>query len=221
MAKAVEHRGFDRLVNLSDAVVAIAITLLVLPLVDAAGAIGDTPVPQFMADNGVKFFVFALSFVVIARFWVIHHAMYRNLEAYNRPLIYANFLWLISIVFLPFPTELLASGSESNHATSILYIGTLALTTVAGLAQQIVIVRDPELQRVEVRKTLHMRVAIIAASIMLVALAVTIIVPTVNQWPLLLLLLTGPIEHFLLPRRGASAPARATAPLSPNAPPEK
>ena len=41
-------RGLDRLVTFADAVVAIAITLLVLPLVDIAGNVGDVPVGSLL-----------------------------------------------------------------------------------------------------------------------------------------------------------------------------
>lgn len=58
--------------NLTDAVVAIAATLLVLPLVDVIGELDGNHVGQLLRDNGDKLFAFVLSFVVIARFWMVH-----------------------------------------------------------------------------------------------------------------------------------------------------
>jgi len=76
--------GFRRLVNFSDAVVAIAITLLILPLVDSAANIGGAELGHFLADNGSKLLGFALSFVVIGRFWWAQHTMFERLQSYDR-----------------------------------------------------------------------------------------------------------------------------------------
>lgn len=105
------ERGFDRLVNFSDAVVAIAITLLILPLVDTATELNDKTVSELLADNWVKLLVFVISFAVIGRFWLAHHRMYENIVGYDKPLLWANLFWLLTIVFLPFPTELIAAGA--------------------------------------------------------------------------------------------------------------
>ena len=67
------ERGFDRFVNFSDAVVAIAISLLILPVVDAvndAAQAATTSAYDFFQENGDRLLAFGLSFVVIASFWV-------------------------------------------------------------------------------------------------------------------------------------------------------
>ncbi|MFP3380774.1 TMEM175 family protein, partial [Bacillus sp. SIMBA_069] len=76
MALIRTERGLDRLVNFSDAAVAIAITLLILPLVDAAGQIGHSSFGEFIDKNFWEIFAFVVSFAVIARFWVVHHRIF-------------------------------------------------------------------------------------------------------------------------------------------------
>ena len=93
-------RALDRLMFFSDAVAAIAATLLILPLVDDASAIGHRSVGDLLSDNWPALFAFALSFAVIYRFWIIHHHLYENVNDYSEPLLWANGLWLISIVFM-------------------------------------------------------------------------------------------------------------------------
>jgi hypothetical protein len=61
--------GCRRLVNFSDAVVAIAITLLVLPLFDSASSIGTEGLGKFFQDNETRLLAFGLSFAVIGSFW--------------------------------------------------------------------------------------------------------------------------------------------------------
>ncbi len=68
-------RGFSRMVNFCDAVVAIAITLLILPLVDTASSIGTMSVGDLFTENAYRLFVFVLSFAVIGNVWFIHHQM--------------------------------------------------------------------------------------------------------------------------------------------------
>ena len=114
------ERGFDRLVNFSDAVVAIAITVLVLPLVDLAANIGSEATAHFLLENRFRLFVFFLSFAVIGRFWLAHHRLYESVAGYNDWLLWANLVWLLSIVFLPFPTELPAAANSHDRVTNSL-----------------------------------------------------------------------------------------------------
>ena len=59
------ERGLDRVVNFSDAVVAIAITLIILPLVDLAQEHDDGSVVAFFGHNWTGLAAAALSFVVV------------------------------------------------------------------------------------------------------------------------------------------------------------
>ncbi|MBD0324039.1 MAG: DUF1211 domain-containing protein, partial [Aldersonia sp.] len=68
MALFTTQRGLDRLVNFSDATVAIAVTVLVLPLTDLAGQ-GNRGVVDILADHGSVIGAFLVSFSVIAVLW--------------------------------------------------------------------------------------------------------------------------------------------------------
>lgn len=114
--------GLDRIVFFSDAVMAIAITLLVI----------DIKAPEGVADLGPavlelwpKYLGYFVSFWVIALYWVAHHRCFRYIRAYDRRLIYLNFLFLMFIAFTPFPTSLLFS-SPTQSASVMLYAGTAA-----------------------------------------------------------------------------------------------
>lgn len=202
-------RGYDRLVNLSDAVIAIAVTLLILPLVDAAGDLRSTPPAEFLADNMQQLLLFVLSFVVIARFWLMHHQIYRLIDGYTLRLVWVNFAWLLSIVFLPFPTELLGQGTTVGAVTSGLYIGTMLVTSLTGLVQLIMIVRRPEMQIEAVRGTLRLTPAVVATCSMAAAFALSFI-PGVGLFGLFILLASGVAEGVIARRQKARAAARLT-----------
>ncbi|PPF89214.1 DUF1211 domain-containing protein [Subtercola sp. Z020] len=202
-------RGYDRLVNLSDAVIAIAVTLLILPLVDAAGDLRSTPPAEFLADNMQQLLLFVLSFVVIARFWLMHHQIYRLIDGYTLRLVWVNFAWLLSIVFLPFPTELLGQGTTVGSVTSGLYIGTMLVTSLTGLVQLIMIVRRPEMQIEAVRGTLRLTPAVVATCSMAAAFALSFI-PGVGLFGLFILLASGVAEGVIARRQKARAAARLT-----------
>jgi uncharacterized membrane protein len=127
------QRGFDRLVNFSDAVVAIAITLVVLPLVDAAQGIGNRPALEFLQDNVPSLLAAGLSFVVIGSLWRTHHAVFEWMTGYTESIVRLNFVWLAGIVFLPMPTVLIVTGEGSDRFGSSLYIFTM-LVSIAALA---------------------------------------------------------------------------------------
>ncbi len=192
-----QERGFDRLVNFSDAVVAIAATLLVLPLVDKASAIGSTPIPEFLRDNLIAFIVFVLSFVVIGRFWLAHHRFFQHLRSFSPGLMLFNLLWLLGIVFLPFSTELIVSGQSVTTLASAVYIGTMLFISLASLGMAVVarrnhdILNDPR----EYRKAFVLSVA--TAAVTGVAFLISLIWPVIGLWALWLLLLTPILTRFV------------------------
>ena len=196
--------GYSRLVGFSDGVVAIAITLLILPLVDAASAYsGD--VGSFVAEHTGKLLLFFLSFAVIGNFWLVHHRMWEHITTYNAGLMWANLLWLLSIVFLPFPTALLASSPSGDRATYVLYVGTMVVTTAAEVVMQAIIVRHPDLQAEEARGTLRIRPYLTPLVIMLVALLIAALFPAIGLWGLALFALSGPIEGAIARRKKATS----------------
>jgi uncharacterized membrane protein len=198
--------GFRRLVGFSDAIVAIAITLLILPLVDSANGIGAKSVGAFLQADGAKLFAFGLSFVVIGSFWWGHHQMFERARGYNSLMVAGMFLWMASIVFLPFPTELLGSAKNASTAVHALYIGTLLVTAFAALMQQWAIVTVPALREDPEDDSLTIDDGAVNVLLMAVALVGTVAFPSLGLWPLLVLLLTRPLVRLAgaLRRRAGS-----------------
>lgn len=122
--------GFERLVFFSDAIFAIAITLLVLEL-RVPETVGVADLPHELVALGPKFASFLLSFLAVGLFWLSHHRIFDYIERYDFRLLWLNLMLLLSIVFLPFPTALLGQYGDQRVVT-ILYGADLA---VAGLCQ--------------------------------------------------------------------------------------
>ncbi len=199
--------GFRRLVGFSDAVVAIAITLLVLPLVDAAGTIGSEGIGTFLGDNRTKLLAFLLSFAVIGRFWWSQHQLHDRVATYDVVFVWGMFVWLFGIVFLPFPTELLSAAVHAGPGIHTLYIVTLLVASVGALVQQFAVVHRRELQVEGHRGEARMTLAVIQTLLMALALVLAITVPPIGLWALLLLLLLYPIGWF---RQGRHQVAKET-----------
>jgi uncharacterized membrane protein len=197
MAQIRTERGLDRLVNFSDATVAIAITLLILPLVDAATHIGDRSLQQFLQDDWWQVFAFIVSFAVIARFWVVHHRIFESVRSYSGPVIWSNFLWLFAIVSIPFTANLLSNGQGERPDIYGLYIGTLLLATVAAQLIAISLWRDPELMSEEARANIDRTRGIAELVFMALALVLAVTVPAVGMFWLFLLFLAEPAHRLL------------------------
>lgn len=121
-----ERYGAERVVFFTDAVVAIAITVLVLPLVDAVSEAvnaGRSSV-EVVTENADQIFTFLLSFVVIARLWNAHHRLFDGVTTATGRVVTLNTLWVLTIVVLPFPTEMIGGYSGDRFAV-LLYIGTI------------------------------------------------------------------------------------------------
>ncbi|SEI05950.1 Uncharacterized membrane protein [Leifsonia sp. CL147] len=205
MAQLRSERGLDRLVNFSDATVAIAITLLILPLVDAATHIGGEPFDAFYAKYQWEILAFVVSFAVIARFWVVHHRIFESVRAYSSSLVWANFLWLFSIVIIPFTANVLSNGSGQRTDINALYIGNLLLAAIASQLMGLVLVRHPGLMSEEARATRDRTSGIAELILMAAALVLATLVPAVGMFWLFLLFLAGPLHGLF--RRVVYGPA--------------
>ncbi|GAA1442036.1 TMEM175 family protein [Leifsonia poae] len=205
------ERGLDRLVNFSDATVAIAITLLVLPLVDIAGEIqnNNMSLGELVSDNWGAFLGFGISFIVIGRFWTIHHRVFEWVESYSRPLITASLIWLAGIVFIPFTTNVLAEAKNGRADVYALYVGTLVVTSAAMFWMEVILYRDPDLVREDARDQINIVRGSTPVLIMLVCFVLVVVAPGIGMYWLLLHLLTKPVD-LLLERvfRGRGSQAR-------------
>ena len=132
----------ERIILFSDGVLAIAITLLILPLTEIHPA-EDATLADIVVENSAALGAFALSFAVIANYWTIHHDLFRPLRRQDGRIILLNMCWLAAIVFLPFPTALIAHGIDGGFAT--LYIGTLLAVSVLSLLIVNYLAHHPEL----------------------------------------------------------------------------
>jgi uncharacterized membrane protein len=121
-------RDRDRIVNLSDGVFAIAITLLVLDIKapDIPESLVSSRLPGALLSLWPDYLGYFLSFVGISAFWLIHHSIFRPIRSYDRKLLYLNFLFLMVVAFVPFPTSLL--GEYGDHQLPVaIYAATLAV----------------------------------------------------------------------------------------------
>jgi uncharacterized membrane protein len=121
---------FNRTLAFTDGLFAIAMTLLVVDLAvpvlhhdssvhELADQLGDEK------ENIISFFI---SFAVIGRYWLAHHAFFSLLARIDRPLIALNLLYLAFIAFLPFPTALLGEYF-SNPLSVVIYAVNVAIVS--------------------------------------------------------------------------------------------
>ncbi|HUD77588.1 MAG TPA: TMEM175 family protein [Streptosporangiaceae bacterium] len=129
--------GVQRLLALSDGVVAIALTLLVLQLrvpsvaaVTNPRAAGDLATQ--LAKDADQFASYVISFYVIAQFWLVHHRVFRQIAGQRESLAWWNFAFLFTITIMPFTSDLLGQYADNPLAVTIFALNLLA----ASLATQ-------------------------------------------------------------------------------------
>lgn len=105
--KPKEQFQLERIIFFSDAVFAIAITILALelqvPAIDR-GIATDAMLLKSLDELLPKFIGFLVSFFIIGLYWTIHHRMFGYVVRYDRKLIRLNLIFLLAIVLMPFST---------------------------------------------------------------------------------------------------------------------
>jgi uncharacterized membrane protein len=177
-------RSVDRLINFSDAVVAVAVTLMALPLIDIPGPNDGETVWTLVQENGSHIVTFLFTFYVVAILWLSHNRILNSIVDYDGPLFWLNTTWLAAVVLLPWVSELSGSASETDGGVDFVYWSTLALISLLGGAMAWHIRRTPRLVEtgdVGAEPRSIGRGVIFAGYFMLIAVA-SLVVPAAAVW---------------------------------------
>jgi uncharacterized membrane protein len=132
--------GVERLLALSDGVVAIALTLLVLQItVPAASSLRDPRSASDLASaldaHYGEWISYAISFYVVIQFWLLHHRLFRQIARQQDGLVLWNAAFLFAVSVMPFTSDLL--GKDGNNPLSVAIFGlNLLLANLAMLGLQ-------------------------------------------------------------------------------------
>jgi uncharacterized membrane protein len=189
-----------------DAVVAIAMTLLILPLMEsvAESASRQEGAAVWLHDHQGQLVSFVLSFAIIAMFWINHHRLFAVVENVSVPLLWITMAWLLSIVWLPVATAMSGQMKDTDNLVKALYIGSMILTSLLTLTMRIYLSRHPALHAAsenELRR--GMSVDISMALLFGVALTIAMIFPALSYWPMFVMVLVGPVQGLIARLLGA------------------
>lgn len=121
----------ERLILFSDAVFAIAITLLVIEI-----KIPELPPDQISDEHLLnklghlipKFVGFLVSFLLIGQYWIVHHRLFGYVTNFNPRLIWMNIFFLLAIALMPFSTGFYSEYAGLPVMTPVLfYSGNIAM----------------------------------------------------------------------------------------------
>ena len=128
-----EAPGVERLLTLSDGVVAIALTLLVLqlavPTIDGVSAKNAQSAhylwTQLKHRGGDQLTAYVVSFYVIAQFWLTHHRVFRSIRGHDEGLAWWNFAFLFTITIMPFSSDLIGRFGSNPLAIDLFALNLL------------------------------------------------------------------------------------------------
>jgi uncharacterized membrane protein len=155
---------FDRAIAFIDATFAVALTLLVTTLDIKSDPQSWNSLAHFYDAMGSQLVAFAISFLVIATYWIAHYRLVASFAAIDLRLLVLNLFLLAAIVILPFTTES-AGDPAVDHLplpAVVLSVNLAAVSIAFSLIY--VVARDRGLLRVEhSQREFHWRTALFLA----------------------------------------------------------
>jgi uncharacterized membrane protein len=118
--------GLERLIFFSDAVFAIAVTLLAMEvrIPELQKPVTENQLFVSILSIWPKYLGYFVSFLVIGFFWIGHHRKFRMINKYDHTLLFINLVLLMVVAFIPFPTSILSE--YGNRTATIFYAITMA-----------------------------------------------------------------------------------------------
>lgn len=193
----------ERMILFTDAVFAIAITLLVIEIKAPHiphGATAGQVIDQLL--NLTPLFIgFIISFFVIAIYWRSHHRLFSFVKDYDDRLIWLNFFFLFTIILMPFSSAYYSENFE-YHLPFYFYCFNVAATGLLNYAILTYIIKhrgrvSEGFDDIKARRLARSRTLIVPSIFLLGALACWILPENIRYysrlspmlvWPALLIL---------------------------------
>ncbi|MBB2976515.1 putative membrane protein [Microbacterium endophyticum] len=181
----------ERFKAFTDAVVAIALTLLILPLMESVGDYADKfTTGEWLGEESAKIASFLISFAVIAVFWMGHHRMFAHVAHVDGSLMWLTFAWMLTIVMLPVATAI-STAFTADIMQLLVYMGVMTASSVLLFITRIYLLRHPHLRTSDVGFTRRGIAEGAAVPIIFaLAMALSIVFPVLSYWTLTLLWLS-------------------------------
>jgi uncharacterized membrane protein len=133
-------RAFDRLINMSDAIVAVAMTVNVLSIVGIRRTSNSESVWDVISANGGQIGSFCFTFLIVGVMWLAHNRILNHMRGYDSTIFWLNLVWLLLIALLPWPTTMYgislvfgnADAVSDQAGVGLFYWGTLAAISAIG-----------------------------------------------------------------------------------------
>jgi uncharacterized membrane protein len=121
-----------RLEALSDGIFAVAMTLLVLDikLPPDVHLGSNADLWRYFGSISQSFAMYAVSFVVLAMFWIAHNYQFHFVEKLDRALLWLNFAFLLLTTTIPFTTNLVTTHPDLSLAVTVYSANILLLALV-------------------------------------------------------------------------------------------
>lgn len=152
--------SIERLKMLTDGLLAIVMTILVLeikvPILP--GVVSNKTLLLSLYPLIPQFIAYIISFLLIAKYWQLHHFLFLDVKSTDASLLWLNLFFLLTISFLPFPTQLL---SEYHLLTAVIVIFNLSVVLpaimLALMAIYIAKIKEIRLEALEHSDIKHLR----------------------------------------------------------------
>ena len=123
----------SRLESFSDAVIAVAATLLVLnvtvPMVQGSETLGHA-----LGNRWHVYLAYAVSFITIGIIWINHHVVFSRLRIADHAILMLNLLLLLWVALIPFATSLMTEylrKGHGQHLAAAVYAGMFLLMSIS------------------------------------------------------------------------------------------
>lgn len=128
------HFQLERLILFSDAVFAIAITLLIIEIKvpHFEGQFTDADIAHRLVHQIPEWIGFFISYWVVGIYWIGHHRMFGYVIRYDNKLTFLNLLFLMTIVIMPFSSALYSQYTQLN-TPFIVYCLNVATTGICSM----------------------------------------------------------------------------------------
>jgi uncharacterized membrane protein len=176
--------GLERVIFFSDAVFAIAITLLVLEirLPTPTESVKDAELLSKLLGLWQSYMAYVLSFLVIGTFWIGHHRKFHFIRRTDPMLIRLNLLFLMVVAFVPFPSAIISEYSGRTATifyAIIMMLASLCMAAIWWHASRDNHLVDHSLSKGERRR--QMAAPLITAGIFLASIGIAYVNPNISK----------------------------------------